>query len=96
MKGFPVITKSLQEAYEKESLEVYGRYTPEICGYYGRACRQMEKSEGANRALCMSCDLAKYCKAQQTPQQYINIPVYSEEKNEDGNYDIIGERKEYV
>ena len=27
---------------------------------------------------------------------YIMVPIYSEGKNDDGGYDIIGERKEYV
>jgi len=29
-------------------------------------------------------------------KNYIEIPIYSEEPNEDGSYDIIGYRKEYV
>ena len=57
---FPIITKALQEAYEKAN-EGNKDETPEICGYYGRACRQLEKSEGANRMTCQYCGLAKYC-----------------------------------
>jgi len=29
-------------------------------------------------------------------KNYIEIPMYSEEPNEDGSYDIIGYRKEYT
>lgn len=29
-------------------------------------------------------------------QLYIMVPVYSEQANDDGTYDIIGYRKEYV
>jgi len=56
---FPVITTGLQKSYEKgirESIDT----TPELCGYYGRACRQLDKQEGANRMLCQNCGLAKY------------------------------------
>lgn len=61
IKGFTVVTKSLQEAYEQGTKGSQDK-TPDICGYYGRACRQMDKAEGANRALCQGCGLAKYCK----------------------------------
>lgn len=60
MSGFPIITKSLQEAYEQGAKGSLDK-TPEICGHFGRACRQIEKEEGANRALCQGCALAKYC-----------------------------------
>jgi len=60
MKGFAIVTKGLQETYEQGAKGGPDK-TPDICGYYGRACRQLEKAEGANRALCMSCELAKYC-----------------------------------
>lgn len=56
---FPIITKSIQEAYKQET-EGSEDKTPEICGYYGRACRQLEKKEGASRALCQHCGLAMY------------------------------------
>ena len=29
-------------------------------------------------------------------ERFITIPVYSEYKNDDGEYELIGERKEYV
>jgi hypothetical protein len=60
MNAFPVITKILQEAYEQGTKGSEDK-TPDICGYYGRACRQLEKQEGANRALCQGCELSKYC-----------------------------------
>jgi PHP family Zn ribbon phosphoesterase len=60
--NFPVITTGLQKSYEKETKGNIDT-TPELCGYYGRACRQLEKSEGANRMLCQNCGLAKYCKS---------------------------------
>lgn len=60
MAAFAIITKNLQEAYEQGTKGSEDK-TPEICGYYGRACRQMGKAEGANRVLCMYCGLAKYC-----------------------------------
>lgn len=61
MGVFPVITKAGQKMFEK-AVEGQSDSTPMICGYYGRACRQMEKAEGANRALCMGCPLAGFVK----------------------------------
>ena len=58
---FPIITKGLQEAFE-QGTKGYDDKTPVICGRYGRSCRQLEKQEGANRASCQHCGLAKYCK----------------------------------
>lgn len=55
---FPIVTGDLQKQYEQTSAQ---SGTPDICGYHGRACRQMEKEEGANRALCTSCKLAEFC-----------------------------------
>lgn len=57
---YPIITKLLQEDYEHKTLGSEDK-TPDICGYYGRACRQMDKAEGANRMLCTYCELAKHC-----------------------------------
>lgn len=60
---FPIITNEKQKQFEAtltgNSKEFY---IPCICGYYGRACRQINKEEGANRALCDMCSLSKYCK----------------------------------
>lgn len=61
MAGFAIITEKLQKAYERGAKNSQDK-TPEICGYYGRACRQMGKAEGANRALCYCCGLAEYAK----------------------------------
>lgn len=60
--GFPIITKQLQEAFER-TVEGKPDNTPMICGYYGRACRQMDKAEGANRMPCTSCPLAAFVRA---------------------------------
>lgn len=58
---FAVITKRLQREYEQWAKGSRDE-TPDICGYYGRACRHFEEEEGANRALCQGCGLANYCK----------------------------------
>lgn len=63
-KGFAKIDSDLQKAYEK-CTKPHKSNIPEICGYYGRACRQMGKDEGANRMLCQGCGLAKYCGEEQ-------------------------------
>lgn len=60
MSIYPVITKGKQELYEK----IYLVHTdlrndiPEICGYYGRACRRMDGE--ANRMLCQGCTLSVF------------------------------------
>lgn len=55
---FPIITDAVQKEYEKCSLNSKSPdLSPNICGYYGRACRQMDKDEGANRMLCDHCPL---------------------------------------
>ncbi len=53
---FPRITDCVQQYFEKEN----GSAVPELCGYKGRACRQMNSEEGANRMLCMSCPLKEF------------------------------------
>lgn len=62
--AFPIITKEKQNLYSNiiASNPISNEYIPEICGVHGRACRQMGKIEGANRALCQGCLLAEYCK----------------------------------
>lgn len=57
---FPIITKEIQKEFETANVDRNRPYVPEICGYYGRACRQMGKDEGANRMNCTSCALAKF------------------------------------
>lgn len=59
---FPIITKTIQREFESNVNGITPEELPMICGYCGRACRQMEKEEGANRALCMGCPLAEYAK----------------------------------
>lgn len=61
MGVFPVITQSGQKSFEK-AVEGQIDRTPIICGYYGRACRQMENAKGANRMLCTGCPLAEFVK----------------------------------
>lgn len=57
---FPVITKKKQEIYEK----IYVKHKnlsnniPCICGYYGRACRNMDCT--ANSMLCNGCTLSLF------------------------------------
>jgi hypothetical protein len=36
------------------------------------------------------------CATDSETREYIKIPVYSEEANEDGSYDILTHKKEYV
>ncbi len=60
IRHFPIVTPELQHAFEQTAED---GYIPEICGDRGRACRQMSKTEGANKALCISCPLAKFCHA---------------------------------
>lgn len=52
-----VMTESVQAGFEKAN-EGRPDGTPEICGYYGRACRQMGTTP--SHAPCMHCPLAKY------------------------------------
>lgn len=74
IRVFPLITPERQKGFEESSIagtfvrpgipvwtdKWSMKEVPEICGYYGRACRQMNDGEGANRALCMGCPLADY------------------------------------
>jgi hypothetical protein len=55
---FPIITKKIQSDYQKTIADTEG--IPAICGIYGRACRQMGKTEGANRAICQNCPLSRF------------------------------------
>lgn len=63
---FPIITSEKQKAFEENCIKnnIAGDedncHIPCICGYYGRACRQM--NDKADRALCMGCALAKFSK----------------------------------
>lgn len=56
---FAIITTEKQQAFENSTSGV--KKVPELCGHCGRACRQMNKAEGANRMLCVGCPLAEYC-----------------------------------
>ncbi len=56
---FPIITGELQTQFEKEFGDKPDE-VPEICGYYGRACRCLGSPEGADLMLCWHCPLADY------------------------------------
>lgn len=56
MSVFPVITKEKQQMYENFCWTNNPVNIPCICGYCGRACRQM--GDKANTASCMECGLS--------------------------------------
>lgn len=62
---FPFITNEKQKEFEKicRTKNIGSNeceyYVPSICGYYGRACRQM--NDKADRRLCEGCSLAEFC-----------------------------------
>ena len=58
----PIVTPERQQAFE-QAATLAGDLdtTPTICGYYGRACYQMNSPEGANRCLCYGCPLKAHC-----------------------------------
>ena len=57
---FPTITNAKQAAFEAQATTAQKEQIPMICGYYGRACRQM--NDKADRFLCYGCPLAAFCK----------------------------------
>lgn len=57
---YPIITKAKQQEFERIAPEKKVKNIPLICGYFGRACRQMNKDEGANRMICVKCPLAEF------------------------------------
>lgn len=63
---FPIITREKQKAFENKCMENKTGssesecHVPMICGYYGRACRQMH--DKADRMLCVGCALAEFSK----------------------------------
>lgn len=57
---FAIITEKIQKEFEKSCKGVTPDGLPIICGYCGRACRQMGAE--ANRMPCMHCPLAEYAK----------------------------------
>lgn len=65
MRVFPVITNDIQKAFEAACGGSTPDALPMICGICGRACRQMNKDEGANRMNCMRCPLAVYARDKQ-------------------------------
>lgn len=56
----PIITKERQKKYEQIYLKnaLLNNNIPEICGYYGRACRNMNSI--ANSMLCNGCSLSVF------------------------------------
>lgn len=61
---FPIITSEKQKKFEENCIrnnianDENKCNVPCICGYYGRACRQM--NDKADRFLCTECALADY------------------------------------
>lgn len=71
---FPIITNAVQKEYEKCSMNTKSSdRTPEICGYYGRACGQMDKNEGANRMLCNHCPLVEVANSLRGGEGYRSV-----------------------
>ena len=71
---FPIITNEIQQNFEALATECEKQEIPCICGHCGRACRQMNKSEGANRFLCNGCPLAHY--AHNSTPVYVRYEIY--------------------
>ena len=67
-----MITKEKQKLYEKIFLEHENlqNNVPEICGYFGRACRQM--NDKADRMLCNSCTLSVFISTVETILEVCN------------------------
>lgn len=59
---FAKITREVQKEFERKCKGEIPENIPMICGYLGRACRQMNKAEGANRMNCMDCPLAEFAR----------------------------------
>lgn len=63
---FQIITSEKQKAFEENCIknkvgsDESECKVPCICGYYGRACRQM--NDKADRFLCTGCALADFSK----------------------------------
>jgi hypothetical protein len=64
---FPIITEKKQKDFEESCIKTGIASVesecgvPCICGYYGRACNQMD--DKADRFLCIGCALAEFSKA---------------------------------
>lgn len=56
---FPFINAEKQAAFESIATIEQKDNIPCICGYYGRACYQM--NDVADRAICTNCPLAVFC-----------------------------------
>lgn len=55
----PIITDEIQKDFEGYRPN---DYVPNICGIYGRACRKLNESTGANGAICRVCGLRNFAK----------------------------------
>lgn len=59
---FAIVTQEKQKGFENQRLEKgissEGCNVPVICGYYGRACRHMNRE--ANTMLCCGCSLEEF------------------------------------
>lgn len=64
---FPIITEKKQKDFEESCIKTGIASVesecgvPCICGYYGRACNQMD--DKTDRFLCIGCALAEFSKA---------------------------------
>jgi len=54
----PIITDEILKDFEG----THYTWIPEICGYFGRACRKINNPTGADSPICRSCSLAEYAK----------------------------------
>lgn len=56
--GFPIITEEIQVKFEDYCKGIKPEKLPQICGYFGRACRRM--NDKADRMLCINCPLKSF------------------------------------
>lgn len=57
--SFPIITKTIQQEYERRYAAAPSGM-PQICGCHGRACRQLDNTEGANLRINRNQDPELY------------------------------------
>lgn len=57
------------KTYQYSNIEM--KDLPMLCGYIGRACRQMDDPDGADRALCRNCPLAVFARMKEL---YAELP----------------------
>lgn len=75
---FPTITKEKQHIYEDFAFlkgnAKYKEGIPCICGYYGRACRNMDKV--ADSMSCMHCPLSNFASIMEAIEEYSKTTGY--------------------